>query len=70
MGRKAAVAPEVVVQTSRRQQVLWFVLLLAGLLLAAWHSCDHGRRQGQGGDPGELAQGRDSAQRIAPLAPL
>lgn len=67
MRRKTVVAPKVVMQTSRRQQVLWTVLLVAGFLLAIWYSYDYGRRQAQTGTPVEIGQDRESAQHITAL---
>ncbi len=67
MRYKTVVAPKVVMQTSRAQQVLWFVLLLGGFLLAVWYSYDYGRGHAQSGSPREVAPDNAAQQRITAL---
>jgi hypothetical protein len=68
MRHKTVVAPKVVMQTSRAQQLLWFVLLLAAFLLAVWYSYDSGRRHAQSGDPQGVTRDSEAEQRITALA--
>jgi hypothetical protein len=65
--RKTVVAPKVVMQTSRAQQVLWFALLITGLLLAVWYSYDYGRRHARSDTLPAVAGGSESEQRITAL---
>jgi hypothetical protein len=67
MRYKTVVAPKVVMQTSRAQQVLWFALLFAGFLLAVWFSYDYGRGHAQSDNSPALAPDNASAERITAL---
>ena len=67
MRYKTVVAPKVVMQTSRAQQVLWFVLLFGGFLLAVWYSYDYGREHAQSGSSREVAPDSVAEQRVTAL---